>query len=152
MKIVIVLAMFLFGSACVKAQSSSETKPAQKNINEIKNKPNRGFKASSSSRPGKYTKSNIKAEVSLLQELDEIIEKRNQIEDNVLIPTTQRTQELENINSSYVLKKREFMTHVETIGVVNSSKKEQSYYLSFLKDDNRGNEYKTVIESIKNHK
>jgi hypothetical protein len=100
MKIVIVLAMFLFSSACVKAQSSSEIKPDQKSVSEVnnaksvKNKPTRGVKSSASSKPGKYAEANVKEEGSIIPELNTIDEERGHVGNNELLPSTEIAQEI----------------------------------------------------------
>lgn len=85
---------------------------------------------------------------SILQELYTIEDERNIIEkDNSLSSSERRNRIYEN-NSKYKIKKAEFIEYVNSKGVLNISKKEQSYFLSILKSDNNISEYNKNIELI----
>lgn len=86
---------------------------------------------------------------SLLQELYSIEDQRNSIEKNNSLSTSERNNRINEINSSYNIKKAEFMNYVNSKGFSTVSKQEQSYFLSILKSDNNMTEYNKYIELIK---
>jgi hypothetical protein len=86
---------------------------------------------------------------SLLQELYAIEDERNTIEKDNSLSSYERSNRIDENNSKYNLKKAEFIEYVNSKGVLNISKKEQSYFLSILKSDNNMSEYNKNIELIK---
>ena len=86
---------------------------------------------------------------SLLQELYSIEDERNIIEKDNSLSSSERSNKIEENNSKYNLKKAEFTEYVNSKGVLNSTKNEQSYYLSLLKSDKNESEYNRVIQLIK---
>lgn len=86
---------------------------------------------------------------SLLQELYAIEDERNTIEKDNSLSSYERSSRIDENNSKYNLKKAEFIEYVNSKGVLNISKKEQSYFLSILKSDNNMSEYNKNIELIK---
>ncbi|HRP60332.1 MAG TPA: hypothetical protein PK833_08620, partial [Vicingus sp.] len=85
----------------------------------------------------------------LLQELYSIEDERNSIEKNNSLSSSERNDRINKINSSYNIKKAEFMNYVNSKGFSTVSKQEQSYFLSILKSDNNMTEYNKYIELIK---
>lgn len=86
---------------------------------------------------------------SLLQELYSIEDERNSIEKNNSLSSSERNDRINEINSSYNIKKAEFMNYVNSKGFSTVSKQEQSYFLSILKSDNKMSEYNKYVELIK---
>lgn len=86
---------------------------------------------------------------SLLQELYSIEDERNIIEKDNSLSSSERGNKIEENNSKYNLKKAEFIKYINSKGVLNSTKNEQSYYLSLLKSDKNESEYNRVIQLIK---
>ncbi len=86
---------------------------------------------------------------SLLQELYAIEDERNVIEKDNSLSSSERNNRIDENNSKYNFKKAEFIEYVNSKGVLNISKKEQSYFLSILKSDNNMSEYNKNIELIK---
>lgn len=86
---------------------------------------------------------------SLLQQLYVIEDERNVIEKDHSLSSSERNNRIDENNSKYNLKKAEFIDYVNSKGVLNISKKEQSYFLSILKSDNNMSEYNKNIELIK---
>lgn len=86
---------------------------------------------------------------SLLQELYSIEDERNIIEKDNSLSSSERSNKIEENNSKYNLKKAEFIEYINSKGVLNITKNEQSYYLSLLKSDKNESEYNRVIQLIK---
>jgi hypothetical protein len=89
---------------------------------------------------------------SLLQELYSIEDDRNTIENDNSFSSSERNKRINEINSTYNLKKTEFVNYVNSKGILNVSKQEQSYFLSILKSENNVTEYNKNIELINQSK
>ena len=162
MKIIGVVTMILFSSALVSAQNQIETSSATK-LNQKSNSvirsaektqahPARGAKFSTASKPSKNVSTLVKVDDSILQELNSIQDERNRIEKNTTLSSGERTRQIQENNIRYQSKKTEFIEYISNSGVLNVSKTEQSYYLSFLKNDNNIEKYLTTKELIKTAK
>lgn len=154
--------MILFSSALVSAQNQIETSSATK-LNQKSNSvirsaektqahPARGAKFSTASKPSKNVSTLVKVDDSILQELNSIQDERNRIEKNTTLSSGERTRQIQENNIRYQSKKTEFIEYISNSGVLNVSKTEQSYYLSFLKNDNNIEKYLTTKELIKTAK
>jgi hypothetical protein len=86
---------------------------------------------------------------SIIQELYAIEDERNNIEKDNSLSVSERSSRIDENNSKYQLKKIEFLDFVNTKGILNVSKQEQSYFLSILKSENNTIEYNKNIELIK---
>lgn len=95
--------------------------------------------------------SNVK-QISLLQEIYEISDERNRIEKNQSLSTTERSSMLNQVNTSYQLKKQEFINYVSSTGFSNLPEKEQLFYISLLKEDGKMEDYKKYIDLLKSSK
>ncbi len=92
--------------------------------------------------------SNVK-QISLLQEIYEIEDERNRIEKNQSLSSTERSSLLNEVNSSYKIKKQEFLNYVNSTGFSNIPEKEQLFYISLLKEDGKMEDYKKYIDLLK---
>ena len=87
---------------------------------------------------------------SLLQELYSIEDQRNIIEKNNALSSSDRNLLIQENNKKYTEKRIEFINFIESKGIVNVTKQEQSFYLNCLKQDNRIDDYNKGINLIKN--
>lgn len=87
---------------------------------------------------------------SLLQELYSIEDQRNVIEKNGALPSLDRNLLIQENSKKYNEKRIEFINFIESKGVANVTKQEQSFYLNCLKEDNRIDDYNNGIDLIKN--
>lgn len=89
---------------------------------------------------------------TILQEMYSIEDERFRIENNESLSVSERASQIAKNKNRYNSKKTDFIDHVLSVGVLNVSQKEQKYYLSLLKNDNKIEECKRVIELIKTSK
>ncbi|MGE0562082.1 MAG: hypothetical protein AB7O47_09715 [Flavobacteriales bacterium] len=89
---------------------------------------------------------------SLLQELYSLEDERNIIDKDNSLSSSERRNRIDKNNSKYNLKKAEFIEYVNSKGILNVSKQEQSYFLSILKSSNNMSEYNKNMELIKQSK
>jgi hypothetical protein len=59
------------------------------------------------------------------------------------------TSDYKELTSNIVLYRRKFENHIQSNGFENCSLKEQNYFLSFLKDEDRMEEYNAYLSKIK---
>jgi hypothetical protein len=98
-------------------------------------------------------KANVKASNQvLLQELYLIEDERHRAEKNQSLSQSQRSLKIQENNTAYANKKQEFMSYVDSKGILNVTKQEQNYYLYLLKYDKKQEEYIKNINLIKNSK
>jgi hypothetical protein len=91
-------------------------------------------------------------DISLLQQLYLISDERVRVENDKSLSTSERAIRITKNANEYNLKKNEFKKYVSSKGVLNIPAKEQSFYISLLKNDNEEEECKRVIELIKTSK
>lgn len=151
----LVSAIFLIGSS-VNAQIR-QAKPLNSEVKTTTPSPAENQPVSRDMAP-RFTETTVPISSSetenqtILQELNFLEDQRNLVENDKTISSSERTMRIQEINSNYMLKKQNFYDYVSSVGILNITKQEQSFYLSMLKADGRNEEYQEGINSIKNSK
>jgi hypothetical protein len=87
--------------------------------------------------------------LSTLDNLLNIIEFKNNINDASNSASLKSTADYSELESNIVLFRSNFENHINSQGFENCSTREQNYYLSFLKDEDRMEEYNLFLSKIK---
>lgn len=138
-----------FSFAQTNQRTIKKATPVVNTTQQSTSKSNSG--ATTNSRSPQFSTSSVAStqNQSLLQELYAIEDQRNSIEKDHSISSTERGNLIIENNSAYSSKKTEFVIYINSKGILNVSKQEQSYFLSILKTDNNLSEYNKNIELIK---
>jgi hypothetical protein len=87
--------------------------------------------------------------LSTLDNLLNMIEFKNNINDASNSASLKSTADYSELESNIVLFRSNFENHINSQGFENCSTREQNYYLSFLKDEDRMEEYNLFLSKIK---
>ncbi len=87
--------------------------------------------------------------LSSLDNLLNMIEFKNNINDASNSASLKSTADYSELESNIVLYRSNFENHINSQGFENCSTREQNYYLSFLKDEDRMEEYNLFLSKIK---
>lgn len=86
---------------------------------------------------------------TLLEEIFLIEDEKTRLENDKNISPAERSTLINDVNINYISKKQAFVSYVEQTGILHIPPKEQSYYLSLLKQDGKKEAYKKNIDLIK---
>lgn len=87
--------------------------------------------------------------LSALDNLLNMIEFKNNINDASNSASLKSTADYSELESNIVLYRSNFENHINSQGFENCTTREQNYYLSFLKDEDRMEEYNLCLSKIK---
>lgn len=88
--------------------------------------------------------------LSTLDNLLEMYELKNKVNDATNSISLKTTSDYSELLSNIVLYRSNFENHISSKGFENCSTREQNYYLSFLKDENRMEEYNLCLSKLNN--
>ena len=146
----IFLALFAIYSISVSAQKQAISATKKLNVEENSKNDNREIAPQFSTTSIERQPESIGQ--SILQEIFLIDDQRQNIEKNQSLSPSERSQQIQENNTIYLVKKDEFVNYITSKGLLNVPPKEQNYYLYILKNDKNDLEYSRNVELIKNAK
>lgn len=88
--------------------------------------------------------------LSTLDNLLEMIELKDKVNDSPNSATLKTSADYTELQSNINIYRANFENHINSQGFENCSTREQNYYLSFLKDENRMEEYNLCLSKLNN--
>jgi hypothetical protein len=88
--------------------------------------------------------------ISTLDNLLEMIELKDNVNDSPNSATLKTSADYAELQSNINTYRSNFENHINSQGFENCSTREQNYYLSFLKDENRMEEYNLCLSKLNN--
>ena len=134
---------------------SSKIDVSERNVNTSSSSSSVDKKFSEPVKATRMSENQVKSSITI-----DIIESRSHL-DNLLVlieekenvnkfgPNLKSSLDYKNLISAISTYKNKFNSHVENTGIQNCSIKERNYYLAFLKEEGKEDEYKVAISKIK---
>lgn len=149
-KSLIFVALFAINFVSVSAQKQVISSPKKLNVEDNSKTDNREIAPQFSTTSLERQPETIGQ--SILQEIFLIDDQRQNIEKNLSLLPSDRSRQIQENNTNYLVKKVEFVNYITSNGILNVPPKEQNYYLYILKNDKNDQEYIRNVELIKNTK